>query len=740
MPSNNFHLVDSSRGMSVSIEVLADIGSFQWDAGTDRLEWSEHLYMIYGYEPYSVPLSFDFFLSHLEGDNRKEFLDALYANSATGTEYQFEEKITRKNGDRAILLSTIKPILNERNELIKVLGVCRDVTELRAKDQQLINQKAFFERILDQLPVHVTVKGPDRKFKLLNKTFLSTMVSDTSGNTSAITPDGTKMVQASDETNQLMALKDKEAISTNQDVKFEAWIPNIDGDNKFYSLIKKTLIDEQGEDRDLLTVAWDRTDEYYLEQALRENEERLSVATKGGLLGILDWNLEDDSVMANDTYFDIIGRSKEEYTPNFGSFSHSVIYKPDLEIVQNTLEDILNKKPKTYELEYRVTHPKKGLVWLFHKGTVILKNEKPYRIVAVLQDITYRKNYEDEITRSNIRLNNIIKSAPGAVFTFKPDAGLPVISLSDQIVQITEYLPDHFYPNGQLNFEDLIIENDRFINREIMMKAIAEGKAEFQNSFRIITKTERERWIWMKSQISKNEEGEDILEGFLVDITEQVNTEDRVISAALQAEDNQRQRISEEIHDGVQQTLISALMGLQHLTDIISEKAPEVLDQYQMALNTLKSGVEETRGIAHSIMPKSIEDFGLIETIEQVIDQLNTNTITNFQLFENLENQRLERKIEISLYRIFQEAINNINKHSNASEVSIQIRKSKHSISLNIEDDGDGFDYEKMNQLKVGFGLASMKSRAGSLSGTVEISSSPGHGTSILVEVPNVIG
>ena len=119
MPSSKSSTVDSSRSMSLSIEALANIGSFQWDAETDQLEWSEHLYEIYGYEPYSVPLSFDFFLSHLEGENRQDFLNALYANTATGTEYQFEEFITRKDGSKAILLSSIKPVLNLQNKLIK---------------------------------------------------------------------------------------------------------------------------------------------------------------------------------------------------------------------------------------------------------------------------------------------------------------------------------------------------------------------------------------------------------------------------------------------------------------------------------------------------------------------------------------------------------------------------------------------------------------------------------------------
>ncbi len=733
MSSSYIPTVDSSRSMSLSIEVLANIGSFQWDAETNQLEWSEHLYRLYGYEPFSIPLSFEFFLSHLEEQNKEDFLNALYANSATGTEYQFEEFVKKKDGSKAILLSTIKPVLDHENRLVKVLGVCKDITELSKKDQQLLDQRAFFEKILDRLPVLVTVKDSQQRFKLLNKAYYDAMV------TNEVRPKGVTSGSAvetciSEDVQGLLQDKAKEARSTDQEVKINTWIKNKNGEDRFYNLIKKSIAVD-GED-ELLTVALDRTDEFYLEQALRDNEERLSIATEGAQIGILDWDLSSDVIKGNDTYFELIGKKKGDYIPAYTSFRNSIIHQSDLELVETTLKQILEHKPKTYELEYRINHSSKGIVWIHHKGTVIQKKGAPYRIVAVLQDITHRKYNEDRITRSNIRLNNIIKSAPGVVFTFKLDMGLPVLSLSDQITQLTEYVPEDFYPVGAVKFEELIVENDRSVSRELMMDTINQGKTEFQNSFRLITKSHQERWVWMKAQVSVNESGEDVLEGFLVDITEQINAEDRVMSATLQAEDNQRQRISEEIHDGVQQTLISALMGLQHLSDVIKEKVPEIASQYQMAVNTLKSGVEETRGIAHSIMPKSIEDFGLVETIEQVMEQLNSNTQTNFQFYQNLDDERLERKIEVSFYRIFQEAITNINKHANASEVSIQIRKSTNTISLNIEDDGDGFDYSKIDQLKAGFGLASMKSRAGSLFGNVEISSSPGHGTTILVEVP----
>ena len=306
MPSSKSSTVDSSRSMSLSIEALANIGSFQWDAETDQLEWSEHLYEIYGYEPYSVPLSFDFFLSHLEGENRQDFLNALYANTATGTEYQFEEFITRKDGSKAILLSSIKPVLNLQNKLIKVLGVCRDVTELRKKDQQLINQKIFFKKILDELPVHVTVKDSDFKFKLLNKSFIKSLISPEINLTDDQEFHGDEIISAPKEIQDKMEQRDQEALNSGKEVKFDAWIPNTQGEKRLYTIIKKTLLDENNDGKDLLTVGWDRTDEYNLEQALRDNEERLSVATNGGKLAIIDWDLKSGNVKANDIYFDMI--------------------------------------------------------------------------------------------------------------------------------------------------------------------------------------------------------------------------------------------------------------------------------------------------------------------------------------------------------------------------------------------------------------------------------------------------
>ena len=123
--------------------------------------------------------------------------------------------------------------------------------------------------------------------------------------------------------NKLMADKDKEALKTDQECKFETWIPNSNKEDRYYSVIKKRLLDQNNVSNDILTVTWDRTDEYRLSEALRENEERLSVATNGGKLGILDWNLSTNEVTANDTYFEIIGRTPQEYTPGFESFKNA---------------------------------------------------------------------------------------------------------------------------------------------------------------------------------------------------------------------------------------------------------------------------------------------------------------------------------------------------------------------------------------------------------------------------------
>ena len=140
--------------------------------------------------------------------------------------------------------------------------------------------------------------------------------------------------------------------------------------------------------------------------------------------------------------------------------------------------------------------------------------------------------------------------------------------------------------------------------------------------------------------------------------------------------------------------------------------------------------------MSHSLIPRALRNSGLAATLNDEVEQLNKNSAISANFHENIGTKRYHQDIELNLYRIFQEAMSNIFKHSGAENVMVQLLESDERLSLMIEDDGVGFNSSDQNE--VGFGVSSIKNRAAGINAHVEIDSVPQEGTSILIELePN---
>ncbi|GAA5023391.1 hypothetical protein GCM10011506_06210 [Marivirga lumbricoides] len=228
--------------------------------------------------------------------------------------------------------------------------------------------------------------------------------------------------------------------------------------------------------------------------------------------------------------------------------------------------------------------------------------------------------------------------------------------------------------------------------------------------------------------------------GFMMvsqDITERVLGEERIMSAVLEAEDRQKSRIARDIHDGLQQTLTIALMNFESVGNVFKIMEESKAEKYMRGFQFLEKGLHETRNIAYSLIPKAVEDFGYIETVKNLLDELNNTTSAKFRFYTNLKERVENQNIEYNLFRITQESLNNILKYAEAEEVFVQLVLQDNILQLMIEDDGKGFNTEEtLNEGTSSLGLFNMRKRTESLSGKMVIDSIPGKGTLIYVEIP----
>jgi signal transduction histidine kinase len=194
----------------------------------------------------------------------------------------------------------------------------------------------------------------------------------------------------------------------------------------------------------------------------------------------------------------------------------------------------------------------------------------------------------------------------------------------------------------------------------------------------------------------------------------------------LEAGETERRRVSRELHDGLGQMLTAAKLNLELAMQDVNHSAiaqtRELIDQ----------SIREIRNIAQELRPSILDDFGLVPAIRNLCSQYDrvNRTVT----FNERMPERLPTAIESSIYRICQEAMTNIVKHSGAASATFDLYVQNHVVHLIIQDDGKGMDLTPSTLN--GIGMINMRERAELLGGTFLVESSPDKGTDIIVEIP----
>lgn len=209
-----------------------------------------------------------------------------------------------------------------------------------------------------------------------------------------------------------------------------------------------------------------------------------------------------------------------------------------------------------------------------------------------------------------------------------------------------------------------------------------------------------------------------------------------VTAAVMTAEENERQRIAKDLHDGVGQMMSAAKMNLSVFGNDLQIKDPVQLLSLERIISLVDESCKEVRTVSHQMMPNMLLKSGLGKAVADFIDKIDQR-ILKVQLHTEGLNERIEEHIEIVLYRVLQESVNNVIKHSAATQLDISLIKDKDGTSVTIEDNGKGFDISRISK-DAGMGLTNMKARVEFLKGTIDFDSTPGNGTLVAIHIPSV--
>lgn len=201
-----------------------------------------------------------------------------------------------------------------------------------------------------------------------------------------------------------------------------------------------------------------------------------------------------------------------------------------------------------------------------------------------------------------------------------------------------------------------------------------------------------------------------------------------IIHKYVQFQVNQRRNFARELHDGINQLMVSVKFRIELARDRLTSDPLSAGENLDKAGDVLNQAIQEVRQISHDLRPSLLDDLGLKAALVSMLDDFAERTGIRNNIRLNLPEHRLPDDIEITLYRIVQEAITNVERHANASEVVVRIWSQDDQIRVEVKDNGIGFAMERQPQNE-GIGLSNMRERAEMLGGYFEIRSRPTLGT-----------
>jgi len=250
------------------------------------------------------------------------------------------------------------------------------------------------------------------------------------------------------------------------------------------------------------------------------------------------------------------------------------------------------------------------------------------------------------------------------------------------------------------------------------------------------------RLSWLIHQIEGSSEwvlsrGDGEAEGDTAGTSQSTPNEQVMWAQIIMGQEAERARLAREIHDGPAQVLANTVMRLQLVEQMYNRQPEEVAGEFARLRSTLQASLNDVRRFMFNLRPASLADAGLLPTLKQYVNDYAEQFSVPVEL--NLpENLVLSANQELVIFRIVQEALQNIHKHAEASHIAINLQRPPHGpLTLTISDNGRGFNPRSVRQSRpTSSGLVSMKERAATVGATLKIDSNAGLGTTITLTMP----
>lgn len=357
-------------------------------------------------------------------------------------------------------------------------------------------------------------------------------------------------------------------------------------------------------------------------------------------------------------------------------------------------------------------------------------------VTVVSKDITEHRQAEAAVRESEQRYRTLFDESKDVIFITTREerfvdinqSGLDLFGYSREEIMGLDFQDLYARPGGRARFQQEIEEKGSIKDYEI----------------KLCTKDGTERDCLLSSTVRQANDGTILgYQGTIRDITDHKRTKERIRSLnqkLIERQEIERQRLSFDLHDNLAQDLSTLKISLDTLFDDVPGVSPEKTQRLSELSTIVKRNIMNVRDMAYDLHPTSLSQLGLVQTVHRYCEDFSAKNGLKVDLSSvGLDSIKLDFHTEITLYRLIQEGLSNIQKHADASHVTIRLVATYPNIILCIEDNGKGFMVKK--RLKEAsqekrMGLQGMERRVAFLNGKIEIESRPGWGTRIMAEFP----
>jgi len=420
--------------------------------------------------------------------------------------------------------------------------------------------------------------------------------------------------------------------------------------------------------------------------------------------------------------------------------------KKEYEEEGNSFYSILKQK-RTHSLEFTYRNRNGNDVTCLTSVSRIGSGEYNNRLVATHTDITEKKQAEDRLNERQRFLSTLMGNLPGMAYRCRNDKDYTMEFVSEGVYDLTGYKSADLIGNTVVSFSGLIHPEDRGMVWDSIQKAL-KRRSHFQITYRIITAGHKVRWAYEKGLGVYSPEGDVIaLEGFISDITPHKLAEEQLEHSrnqlSIHAEhlhvvlEGERTEIAREIHDELGQILTALKLDLFGLSKSLPVDDVPVQAKIGSMMELIDATIKTVERILVELRPGMLDDLGLTLALEWLVEEFQNRTgiICEAILDPTPGSLITDDKVSTALYRICQEALTNILRHSHATRAEINLRMSGTNVELMISDNGVGITKKDISKSD-SFGILGIKERINLLGGKVSIVGRMNKGTVLRLRIP----